>query len=417
MNPIRFALIKCLSMALVMNSQLCRAATDSIPLLDGATLVFSAPLTPKEQKVFGSGWKVATYMDAEGSELHLFPLEKLTPVGGVIFGNFISRKISPTGKYVVIDVLRAGLVDPGFSGKPEVQSRQYCPVLEAKTGCIVSNQSGELCEGQWQKQEDRWIVPGLTDDANEEMLKHQFDDANTLWRGYVNSLGKPFHLSIREAISSNFGIRNLMACDHPRASNVASYKNIASELKKVGDFLGSEYVEKRVRDIAIQRGRIEYGAKVASDCPVVNIENNVFDASLLERNSRVSIENGTDDYPIVLDFYRVTREGCRKTEFARYPIEGGSPTVESIFFMPLHGRVNVFSIVAWDINNRGDGTYGRLYQVYAYFLDKNGVLVENTRVSEDNSMTGIDGYAHGAKSKFRYGTASDVKRYWRSRLR
>jgi len=160
-----------------------------------------------------------------------------------------------------------------------------------------------------------------------------------------------------------------------------------------------------------------YGAKVASDCPVVNIENNVFDASVLEWNSRVSIENGADDYPIVLDFYRVTKEGCRKTEFARYPIEGSAPTVESIFFMPLHGRVNVFSIVAWDINNRGDGTYGRLYQVYAYFFDKNGVLVENKRVSEDNSMTGIDGYTHGTESKFRYGTASDVKRYWRSRLR
>lgn len=156
-----------------------------------------------------------------------------------------------------------------------------------------------------------------------------------------------------------------------------------------------------------------YGVKLASNCPEVNVNNSVFDASVLERNSRISIENGTSEYPIVLDIYRSTKHGCEKTEFARYSVEGGVPTVESIFFMSLDDRVNVFSIVAWNINNRGDGTYGRLYQVYAYFFDKNGMLIENGRVSQDEAMTGIDGYAQGAESKFRYRTASDVKKYWR----
>lgn len=160
-----------------------------------------------------------------------------------------------------------------------------------------------------------------------------------------------------------------------------------------------------------------YGAERATDCPVVNVKNNVFDASALATNSRISIESGTAEYPLVLDFYRPTKRGCVKTEFARYSIEGGAPTVESIFYMPLRGRINVFSIVAWDINNRGDGTYGRFYQVYAYYFDGNGVLVENRCVSEDDSMSGVDGYAQGRESKFRYGTASDVKKYWRSKLR
>lgn len=160
-----------------------------------------------------------------------------------------------------------------------------------------------------------------------------------------------------------------------------------------------------------------YGAESVAECPVVNVKNNVFDASALVKNSRISIENGSANYPLVLDFYRPTKDGCEKIEFARYSTEGGAPIVESIFFMLLHGRINVFSIVAWDVNNRGDGTYGRLYQVYAYDFDKNGMLVENKRVSEDDSMTGVEGYAQGRESKFRYRTASDVKKYWRSKPR
>ncbi|MGF6853909.1 hypothetical protein [Paraburkholderia sp. CI3] len=257
MNPIQFSLVQCLSLALVMNSQMCRASEDHTPLLGGAMLAFSAPLTAKEQKTFGSGWKTATYTSAEGDKFNLFPLEALTPTGGVIFGNSIPPRVSPTGKYAVIDILRAGIVDPGPSGKPEVQTRQYCPVLETKTGCVVSSQSGELCEGQWGKQGDRWVVSGLTDDASSEMLKHQFGDANALWKGYVNSVGKPFNLSIREVISSNLGVYNLVACDRPSANNVAAYKNIAMELKKVGDNMSSEYVSMKLQGIATQRGHIE----------------------------------------------------------------------------------------------------------------------------------------------------------------
>ncbi|WP_155420165.1 hypothetical protein [Burkholderia cepacia] len=160
-----------------------------------------------------------------------------------------------------------------------------------------------------------------------------------------------------------------------------------------------------------------YGAERIAKCLVVNVRNNVFDASELIKNSRISIENGHLGYPLVLDFYRPIKDGCEKTEFARYTIEGGIPIVESISFMLLDGHVNIFSIVAWDINNRGDGTYGKLYQVYAYNFDENEALVENKRVSEDGSMTGVEGYTEGRESKFRYRTASDVKRYWRSKSR
>ncbi|WP_156432220.1 hypothetical protein [Burkholderia latens] len=160
-----------------------------------------------------------------------------------------------------------------------------------------------------------------------------------------------------------------------------------------------------------------YGAERATDCPMVDVKNNVLDASALATNSRISIRSGTTEYPLVLDLYQPKKRGCVKTEFARYSIEGGVPTVESIFYMRLRGRINVFSIVAWDINNRGDGTYGRLYQVYAYHFDENGVLVENKRVSRDDLMSGVDGYVEGRGSQFRYKTAADVKRYWRDKAK
>lgn len=255
LNLSRLIIIQILSVAVMLHSQICHASADRAPLLGGAMLVFSAPLTPNEKKIFGPGWKTATYTSAQGEKFNLFPLEELTRAGGVIFGDSIRLRISSTGKYATIDMLRVGVIDPGPSGNPVVQSRQYCPVLETKTGCIVSDQSGEFCAGQWGKQGDRWIVPGVMDEVSGEMLKHQFKDANALWREYVNSVGKPFHLSIREVISSNFGIYNLMACDRLGENNVASYKNIAEELKKAGDAIGSEYIAKKLQGMAVLRGR------------------------------------------------------------------------------------------------------------------------------------------------------------------
>ncbi|HGL4258821.1 hypothetical protein [Burkholderia dolosa] len=218
-------------------------------------LAFSAPLSVKEQKIFGSGWKIATYTSAEGDKFDLFPLESFTSTGGVIFGDAIPPRISPTGKYAVIDVRRAGVVDPGPSGKPEVQTRQYCPVLETKTGCVVSSQSGELCEGQWGRQGDRWVVSGLTDDASDQMLKHQFSSANELWNGFANSTGKPFHLSIQETVSSNLGVYNLVACDRPSVNNVTAYRNIAMELKKSGDNESAEYIAMKLESVT---GQVEH---------------------------------------------------------------------------------------------------------------------------------------------------------------
>ena len=158
---------------------------------------------------------------------------------------------------------------------------------------------------------------------------------------------------------------------------------------------------------------IGYGAEHLYNCPVRSAENNVFDSSALLKNSRISIESGAKEYQLVLNLYQTIRGGCRKREFARYSIEGGPPMVESIFFLTIRGRPNVFSIVSWGVNNRGEGTYGRFYRVYAYYFDENEELIENKRISEADAMTGIEGYVEGRVSRFRYRTALEVKKYWR----
>ncbi|MDR6497494.1 hypothetical protein J2785_000636 [Burkholderia ambifaria] len=157
------------------------------------------------------------------------------------------------------------------------------------------------------------------------------------------------------------------------------------------------------------------GAERVGNCPVESVENDVFDASVLVKNSRISIESGTGEYPLVLDFYQPTKDGCKNTGFARYALDGGAPTVESIFFLTIRGRPNVFSIVSWGVNNRGEGTYGRFYRVYAYHFDENEELVENKRISEDDAMTGVEGYVEGRVSRFRYRMALEVKKYWRGK--
>ncbi|WP_459710813.1 hypothetical protein [Paraburkholderia sp. 2C] len=247
MNINQFATTQILSVAFFLSVSTCKASTDRISFSTGATLVFSSSLTSEERKKFGTGWKTAIYSNMNGQQFNLFPLETLTSSNGILFDDSYPPQISPTGKYAVIDVVRVGILQAGPSEKAEVQSRQYCPVLETTTGCIVSNETGELCGGVWDKRKDRWIVRGLEYDTNTPMLQYQFKTANILWSEYASTRNKPFHPSIRNLIFSNLGITNLMACDPPGADNIASYKNIQIELERAGDIENSHYILQKLQ--------------------------------------------------------------------------------------------------------------------------------------------------------------------------
>lgn len=149
-------------------------------------------------------------------------------------------------------------------------------------------------------------------------------------------------------------------------------------------------------------------------CPDVQPKKNVFDASGIYKDSRIAIEKSGKNYPVILAIYYPINSECKREEFARYSVEGSNPAVNSLFFYRLDGQINVFLIVSWAINNRGEGTYGKLYQVYAYKTTSNGPLEENKAIIESSEMTGMDGYDGGEQSTFLYKTAAGVKKYLRS---
>lgn len=147
------------------------------------------------------------------------------------------------------------------------------------------------------------------------------------------------------------------------------------------------------------------------NCPTSKSDRNVFKIPSTPQTS-VAIESGNDgSHPIVLITYRSIGNGkCERYTLAKYGIEGSAPKIDSLFFYKINNKINVLTLVHWDINNRGIGTYGKLYQIYAYEIDENQQLRENSSITNKNSMTGIDGYADGRKSTFTLKTAADVKR-------
>lgn len=221
------------------------AKENRIDFSNRSALMFSAPLKGKSQEEFGSGWTKATYRGVTGEQVDLFPMEAFT-VGGVIFQDSYAPQISPSGRYAVLDILRAGIVDPGPKGKPEPETRQYCPVLDVGTGCIVSVQSGDLCGGSWDQRKDLWVVPGYDGDSSKAMLDYQFQNVNIVWHEYLAANAKSFRYTLNNALVSNLGITNLMACQPPAADNLDAYAAMARQLIKDGNFSDARYIDKKL---------------------------------------------------------------------------------------------------------------------------------------------------------------------------
>lgn len=148
-------------------------------------------------------------------------------------------------------------------------------------------------------------------------------------------------------------------------------------------------------------------------CPAVSPSAGVYSASKIYRDSIISVERNETDQTISLSIYRPSSGGCEKTTFAKYSIEGGAPNLDSLFFLNLQGKPNIFTIVHWNVNSRGIGTYGKYYQIYAYVADEQGRLIENRSVVDNGEMTGMDGYQEGMESSFPYKTAGAVKSFFK----
>ncbi|WP_144410031.1 hypothetical protein [Cupriavidus basilensis] len=148
-------------------------------------------------------------------------------------------------------------------------------------------------------------------------------------------------------------------------------------------------------------------------CPVVSPVQGVFSASQIKKGSIVSVEDGDERYPLSLVMYDREEGVCHRKVIAKYSVEGAKPQVDSVFFAKMAGVVNLFVIVRWELRHSGLGTYGNLYQVYAYENNGGDYLIENKDVTENSEMTGVDGYVEHQVSIFRLKTANDVKNYIR----
>jgi len=150
------------------------------------------------------------------------------------------------------------------------------------------------------------------------------------------------------------------------------------------------------------------GCAAGAACPRVDPAHKVFPASVYA-NAVVAFEKSSDpNNPLDLVLYKGTGS-CNRSMIDHYSVEGSEPTVESVFPYMLKGQPNLFVIVSWEINSRGIGTYGKLYQVYAYGKDGKGGLASSKLISDSDEMTGIEGTSDGEPSHFVGKNAAEVK--------
>lgn len=206
------------------------------------------PIPKNEEGEFGSGWKRAVFVSADGSRIDLFPMERFSPNGGVVFSDPADALISPSGRYAVFYIVRAGrLSKVGGDGGETITSRQYCPVVDTQSGCIVSNMSGGICGGQWDAKEDLWRVGERSDvlDDTKAMVGGTIQSVREIWDSFleIRSRNKGFKLS--EIMVGKLGVQNILACEPPNQRNKNEYNLISSQLKSEGDFVSAKYINSK----------------------------------------------------------------------------------------------------------------------------------------------------------------------------
>lgn len=149
-------------------------------------------------------------------------------------------------------------------------------------------------------------------------------------------------------------------------------------------------------------------ASAHAACPRVDAAQRIF-ASAVHADGIVAFEKSTNpDQPLDLVLYRGS-DSCSRTVIDSYSVEGGDPVIESVFPHTLEGQPGLFVIVSWEINSRGIGTWGKLYQIHAYTDDGHGSLAPARKLLKMNEMTGIEGTADHEESRFQGKNETEVK--------
>jgi len=137
-----------------------------------------------------------------------------------------------------------------------------------------------------------------------------------------------------------------------------------------------------------------------------------FKTKVIEGGELSFLSTGDIEFPVSL-VMDVVKDGKSKKRslIDKYDVAGSDPKVETVFFYPVRGKPNVLVLVSWELNSRGLGTYGALYQVYAYEQNSQRELVANNIIKHDKRMSGIEGYQEGEEAHFEYKDAASIKAY------
>lgn len=205
-------------------SGLASAAPQStlrLALPGGAAVIYSNAANP-QAPLSNRSWKRAVFVFPDGTTFGVLPRTGQTNTEGTEIEPPKAEDISPSGQYVVIGRVETGTVWQG-QGKPEsVLSREYCPVVEVRTGCITADQTGEICGQGWTAgQPAQWG----TDEQTSTMLKSDRPSASNVLR-YIEA-GHPADWVLRD----DSGADNVLRCDPLSSSNRASYRKIAAALR------------------------------------------------------------------------------------------------------------------------------------------------------------------------------------------
>lgn len=220
-----------LLIAIAATSSNAQTGTESaIDFPNHARVVFSAPVTPELAKKFGTGWMRLTYQSAHGQPIPILSDERLTSLGGIVFSPSDRGALSPDGQYLALDLTRNGTATSA-DGTSDVESREFCPVLDTRTGCVVRDDTGAICGGSWDSKGAVWH--GTLDSAGpvaESIDKIKKPTAKDVWTQYANSPVKNMPTFLQAAL----GLDNLKACDPPNNANQHYYAQIEAALGRAG---------------------------------------------------------------------------------------------------------------------------------------------------------------------------------------
>ncbi|WP_313142757.1 hypothetical protein [Stenotrophomonas sp.] len=116
---------------------------------------------------------------------------------------------SPDGRYVLVTDVESGEV--GLTGgRGSLHERQYCGLVDTRSGCLLARQTGQFCGGQFNAA-GTWLSPALSDLT----LADERPTAEDYASGRLSPSDAP-----------DGSLDNLLRCDPPGPSNRGQYRKL-----------------------------------------------------------------------------------------------------------------------------------------------------------------------------------------------